>query len=84
MINMIFNRDSSGKNCLMRKKVHSRHVFKVGTSKLSPHQPITFIPEDGKEVLYLYNDAMAIMMDIDEFIIKRILVDSGSPCNVLT
>lgn len=33
---------------------------------------------------YPHNDAMAIMVDIDRFTVKRILVDSGSVCNVLT
>lgn len=47
------------------------------------HQPITFTPKDGERVSYSYDDAMVIIVDIDDFIVKRILIDSENSYNVL-
>lgn len=76
MINMIFGRESLGRDSLGKKKANARHVFSISTNKHLQHQPITFIPEDKKGVSYPYNDPMVVVVDIDGFIIKRILVDS--------
>lgn len=67
---------------LIRTKVHSKHVFTVGTSK-PPPQPMIFTPEDEKRVSYPYDDAMVIVTDVNGFIIKRILVNSKSSYTVL-
>lgn len=64
----------ASRDSLIRKKVHSRHVFIVNTSKPLPHQLITFRAKDG--VSYPYDDAMVIIVNIVGLTVKRILVDS--------
>lgn len=78
VINMIVCGESVGKGSLEKRKAYSCHVFSVSTSRLPQHQPITFTPKDG------HDDPVVIIANIDRFIIKRILVDSRSSCNVLT
>lgn len=50
VINIIFGGDSLGRDSLIRKKAHFRHVFVMSTNKLLPYQPITFTPKDRESV----------------------------------
>lgn len=68
---MTFYRDLSEEDNLIRKKVHSRHIFIMGTRRYLPYQPITFMPKDGEGVLYPYKDAMVIVAEIYGFTLKK-------------
>lgn len=81
---MIFYRDYLGGDSLMRKTTHSKHVFTISTNKTLSYQPITFTPKYREGVLYPHNDAMMIVANINEFTVKRVLVDRGSSYNMLT
>lgn len=56
----------------------------MNTNKQPPYQPIIFTSKDEEGVSYPYYDPMLIVPNIDNFTVKRILVNSGSSCNVLT
>ena len=45
---------------------------------------ITFGPEDGQHVQYPYNDALVIGAHIQNFLVKRLLIDDGSAVNALS
>lgn len=81
---MIFNEESLGKNSLGKRKVYAYYVFLVNTSKHPQHQYITFTSEDGEGMSYPHDDPIVIMIDVDLFIVKKILINGRSSCNVLT
>lgn len=84
IINMIFNRKSTGGDNLVKKKTHICHVFSKSTNKHSPYQSITFTSKDGERVSYPSDNLIVIVADIVRFMLKRFLVDNGSSYNVLT
>ena len=45
---------------------------------------ITFGPEDGQHVQHPYNDALVISAHIQNFLVKRLLIDDGSAVNALS
>ena len=45
---------------------------------------ITFRPEDGQHVQYPHNDALVISAHIQNFLVKRLLIDDGSAVNALS
>ena len=45
---------------------------------------ITFGLEDGLHVQYPHNDALAISTHIQNFLVKRLLIDDGSVVNALS
>lgn len=67
-----------------RRRDHGYHVFSVNISRYPQHQPIIFTSEDKEGVFYLHDDPIVVVVDIDGFTVKRILVDSGNSCNMLT
>lgn len=81
---MIFNRGSTSKDSLGKRKAYAHHFFSVDTSKHPPCRPIIFILEDGERVSYIHDDLMMVVVDIDGFTVKRILVDSKSSYNILS
>lgn len=56
----------------------------MGTNKTPPYQPIIFTHEDREGVSYPQYDVMMIVVNTNEFMVKRILINSGSSYNVLT
>lgn len=84
VFNMIIGGESIGGESLGKGKAYARKVYSVKTSRDPQQQPITFIAEDGKGVSYLHNDPIVVVINIDGFILKRIMVDSGSSCTILT
>lgn len=84
MINVIFGEEFTSKDSLVKKNTYLLCLFAVSTNKYPPYQHIIFTLEDGKGVLYPHDDPMVIVVDIDGFIVKRVLVDSRSSCNMLT
>ena len=49
----------------------------------NPQPDITFGPEDGQHVQHPHNDALVISAHIQNFLVKRILIDDGSAANAL-
>ena len=45
---------------------------------------ITFGPEDGQHIQHPHNDALAISAHIQNFLVKRLLIDDGSTVNALS
>ena len=45
---------------------------------------ITFRPEDGQHVQHPHNDALVIGAHIQNFLVKRLLIDDGSAVNALS
>ena len=45
---------------------------------------ITFGPEDGQHVQHPHNDALVISAHIQNFLVKRLLIDDGSAVNALS
>ena len=45
---------------------------------------ITFGPEDGQHVQHPHNDALVISAHIQNFLVKRLLIDDGSVVNALS
>lgn len=84
IINMIFSGESTGGDSLGKRKAHVRYIFSVAISRHPSYQPITFTSKNRERVSYPYNDPMVVIANIDGFIVKRFLIDSGSSCNVLT
>ena len=45
---------------------------------------ITFGPEDGQHVQHPHNDALVVSAHIQNFLVKRLLIDDGSAVNALS
>ena len=45
---------------------------------------ITFRPEDGQHIWHPHNDALVISAHIQNYLVKKLLIDDGSPVNVLS
>ena len=45
---------------------------------------ITFGPKDGQHVQHSHNDALVISAHIQNFLVKRLLIDDGSAVNALS
>ena len=45
---------------------------------------ITFRPEDGQHVQHPHNDALVVSAHIQNFLVKRLLIDDGSAVNALS
>ena len=56
----------------------------VGINKLQPATLVIFTSEDGNKVISLHIDALVVEGIIENFILKRILVDDESTVNILT
>ena len=50
----------------------------------NPLLDITFGPEDGQHVQHPHNDALVISAHIQNFLVKRLLIDDGSAVNALS
>ena len=50
----------------------------------NPLPDITFGPEDGQHVQHPHNDALVINAHIQDFLVKRLLIDDGSAVNALS
>lgn len=84
VINMIFGEESMNKDSIGKRKAHICPVFSISTSRHPQHHPVTFTLEDEEGMSYPHDDPIVFMADIDGFMVKKILVDSGSSYNVLT
>lgn len=81
---MIFDGELRGKDSLEKRKTHAHLIYLVGTTRHPQYQPITFTTTNGEGVSYLYDDPMAVVANIDGFIIKIIMVDSRNSYTILT
>ena len=56
----------------------------IGINKLQSTTPIIFTSKDGNKVTTPHTDALIVEGMVENFILKRILVDDGSAVNLLT
>ncbi|XP_070032750.1 uncharacterized protein [Nicotiana tomentosiformis] len=79
-INMIFGRNEiNGVTFLAMKKMK----VSITHSKRFREDNIPFTEEDADGLLFPHNDALVISLNVLDFKIKRVLVDSGSSDNII-
>ena len=86
-INTITGGPFSGRSFRSLKKAHQRQVNSVHTMPSSKHQQtyqdMSFSEGDALGVKQPHNDPLVIMLNIEGFNTKRILVDNGSSADII-
>ena len=75
----------------MRRAAHLREMFQIGDSALMAPRPlkkesveqIVFTNKDLERVQLPHSDALVITLRIEEFDVKRILIDPGSSAEIM-
>ena len=75
----------------MRRAAHLREMFQIGDSALMAPRPlkkesveqIVFTNQDLERVQLPHSDALVITLRIEEFDVKRILIDPGSSAEIM-
>ena len=82
---------TGGESCSAGTKKRSRaEIMNINTTKharkteQSESPVITFCPEDGAHVQALHCDALVVEAVIDNYVVRRILIDEGSSINLIT
>jgi len=84
VINTIAGGFGGGGNSNSARKKHLRAIHQVNLVSARPRMPpITFTDEDFKGIDPTQDDPMVISVDIDNFMIKKTLVDQGSSVDIL-
>ena len=84
VINTIAGGFVGGGSSNSANKKHLRAIHQVNLVSARPRMPpITFTDEDFKGIDPTQDDPMAISVDIDNFTIKKTLVDQGSSVDIL-
>ncbi|KAK3039898.1 hypothetical protein RJ639_028291 [Escallonia herrerae] len=84
VINTISGGLSAGGTLRSARKAYTRQVNLTQGLAKHPKAPanISFDDTDLEEVLTLHDDALVISLQIDAYVIKRILVDTGSSADI--
>ena len=82
---------TGGESCSVARKKRSRaYVMSINTTrharKISDHPVlvITFGHDDGAHVQTPHSDALVVEAIIDNYAVRRILIDEGSSINLIT
>jgi len=83
MINMIFGGNEINGVTFSASKNTKVTVTHGKRLRVIAEYDITFMEEDINGLLLSHNDALVIILNVLDFKIKRVLVDSGSSANII-
>src|SRR4051812_8490945 len=86
IINVILGGPAAGGPSHAGRKKYARYINVVEPpkKKLRSSEPITFSDEDMRVVGYPHSDAIALTINLGGVKVRRILVDNGSSCDILS
>ena len=71
-------------NMIVGGEIPKEKRLKRARKDVNQSPDITFGPEDGQYIQHPHNDALVISAHIQNFLVKRLLIDGGSAVNALS
>ena len=86
-INTISGGFASGGSTSSARKRHLRHIQSINHITHSHHRrrmpPITFVDDDFHGLDHQQDDPMVITVEIENYVVKKVIVDQGNSVNIL-